>query len=210
MSVEGVNKETWHYMLMLLGKPDVKVDTMISRFVGTRLAVQSDRNRRGSLSRFAKTYGVTATELDHDLGMAAEEALTEALLQPGLVTRGQVTGKSPIELCPFRLRLPGEPDRVDEGSLCLTIPAVPPWGPLRGVGPDGPGDVRLEVANRHDFGIRKLIGEFVRPIRSAFSTLPAACVRSRSGSSWSRFCKTILACTAFSQWPESQRWWASQ
>ena len=65
-SVEGLGKETWHYVLMLLGKPDVKVDTMIRRFeedaVGKQLSVDVTRKL---VKDTARTYKVGATDLDH-------------------------------------------------------------------------------------------------------------------------------------------------
>jgi hypothetical protein len=65
-SVEGVGRETWHYMLMLLGKPDVKVDTMISRFMENAFGSPvGSKQARKLVKDAAKTYGVTATELDH-------------------------------------------------------------------------------------------------------------------------------------------------
>jgi len=65
-SVEGLGKETWHYVLMLLGKPDVKVDTMIRRFVDNALGHPVGSEKVRQLVRdTATTYGKNATDLDH-------------------------------------------------------------------------------------------------------------------------------------------------
>ena len=65
-SVEGLGKETWHYVLMLLGKPDVKVDTMIRRFVEDAIGhpLSAEKTRK-LVKDAAATYGKNATDLDH-------------------------------------------------------------------------------------------------------------------------------------------------
>jgi hypothetical protein len=65
--VYGLGPVTFEYFLMLLGKPGIKADTHIRRYVANALgesAVSSDRARE-LLSSAAKQRGVAMTQLDH-------------------------------------------------------------------------------------------------------------------------------------------------
>lgn len=65
-SVDGLGPATWHYVLMLLGKPDVKADTMITRFVKNTVGRRSGNEEvRLLIVDAAKAYDVSATELDY-------------------------------------------------------------------------------------------------------------------------------------------------
>lgn len=65
-SVDGLGPVTWHYVLMLLGKPDVKADTMISRYVKNALgrSLNSESTRKLVVAA-AEDYSVEATDLDY-------------------------------------------------------------------------------------------------------------------------------------------------
>jgi hypothetical protein len=64
-SVDGLGPATWHYVLMLLGKPDVKADTMITRFVERALGYRLPNELvRASVIDSASALGVSSTDLD--------------------------------------------------------------------------------------------------------------------------------------------------
>jgi hypothetical protein len=65
-SVNGLGPVTWHYVLMLIGKPDVKADTMITRFVRNALGQAVDNEAiRQLVIEAAESYSCSATELDY-------------------------------------------------------------------------------------------------------------------------------------------------
>jgi hypothetical protein len=65
-SVYGLGPVTWAYLVMLLGKPDVKADTWIMRFVAGALGrPTSPAESRELLHRAASALDVSPTALDH-------------------------------------------------------------------------------------------------------------------------------------------------
>ena len=65
-SIDGLGPATWHYVLMLLGKPDVKADTMITRFVENALGYAPPNAAVRTLVVSAATaLGVSPTDLDY-------------------------------------------------------------------------------------------------------------------------------------------------
>ena len=65
-SVSGLGPTTWHYVLMLIGKPDVKADTMITRFVSNALGhTPQNAAVRTLIIGAATSIGVSATNLDY-------------------------------------------------------------------------------------------------------------------------------------------------
>ncbi|MCM3897847.1 hypothetical protein ND991_21840 [Gordonia sputi] len=66
LSVKGCGPVTWSYFGMLLGKPDVKADTWIVRFVSKALDRQvSPPEAHDLVVQAAAERGVDATQLDH-------------------------------------------------------------------------------------------------------------------------------------------------
>lgn len=67
LSTTGCGPVTWAYFGMLLGRPDVKADTWLLRFV--RGAIQrpttSPEETRQLVITAAEIYGVSASRLDH-------------------------------------------------------------------------------------------------------------------------------------------------
>ncbi len=66
--VRGLGPVTWEYLLMLVGRPGVKADTWITRFVGDAVGRPVDSATAGRLVRqAAERLDVSPTHLDHAL-----------------------------------------------------------------------------------------------------------------------------------------------
>lgn len=66
VGVRGLGPVTWEYLLMLVGKPGVKADTWICRFVEAALSRPVAPHEAGALVReAARLREVSPTELDH-------------------------------------------------------------------------------------------------------------------------------------------------
>lgn len=66
LSVKGCGPVTWYYFRMLLGRPDIKPDTWILRFVKEALGrTVSPEEARTLLTAVAAERGVSASELDN-------------------------------------------------------------------------------------------------------------------------------------------------
>ncbi|MGC4935955.1 hypothetical protein ACLQ3C_19995 [Gordonia sp. DT30] len=76
LSVKGCGPVTWAYFGMLLGRPDVKADTWILRFVKAALGqTVSPSYAREMIVAIARERGVDATKLDHAIWKYARSSL---------------------------------------------------------------------------------------------------------------------------------------
>lgn len=65
-SEKGLGKISWHYLVMLMGNPDVKTDLWIHRFLDRALGASvSDEEARQLITEAAGRLGVATTALDH-------------------------------------------------------------------------------------------------------------------------------------------------
>lgn len=66
LAVRGCGQVTWSYFAMLLGKPDVKPDTWILRYVRTAVGHKvTPQQARDLLTGAAEARGDDTTRLDH-------------------------------------------------------------------------------------------------------------------------------------------------
>jgi hypothetical protein len=75
----GLGPVTWSYVCMLLGRPDVKADTMIRRYLHHRLGLPrrpTAEEARVVVLRAAERHGCSPLDLDHAI-WAAERALPQ-------------------------------------------------------------------------------------------------------------------------------------
>lgn len=73
LSVRGCGPVTWSYFGMLLGRPDVKADTWVTRFVreGVEDSSLSAEGTRQLVVSAAQVYGASASQLDHAIWLTA-------------------------------------------------------------------------------------------------------------------------------------------
>lgn len=77
LSVNGCGPITWAYLGMLLGKPGVKADTWIVRFVNAAVAGQvTPKQAEHLVHAAANELSVNATQLDHAIWQAARSRPT--------------------------------------------------------------------------------------------------------------------------------------
>jgi len=77
LSVTGCGPVTWAYLGMLLGKPGVKTDTWIVRFVSAAVEGQvTPKQAEHLVIGAANKLGVTATQLDHAIWQTARSCTT--------------------------------------------------------------------------------------------------------------------------------------
>lgn len=81
--VRGLGPVTWSYFCMLLGKPDIKADTWVVRFVNEAIgrAVTAEKART-LLTAVAKDLDVNETQLDHAIWSHARSAGTSQVDVP--------------------------------------------------------------------------------------------------------------------------------
>lgn len=67
LGVRGCGKVLWSYFCMQLGRPDVKADTWVLRYVGSAVGVPAIRKQQGGelLKAAAAKLGVSQPSLDH-------------------------------------------------------------------------------------------------------------------------------------------------
>lgn len=77
LSVRGCGPVTWSYFGMLMGRPDVKADTWVTRFVRQGLAdsTLSAEATRQLVIAAANEYRVSASRLDHAIWLTARGSL---------------------------------------------------------------------------------------------------------------------------------------